>query len=40
MAWRTLQGYKTMHMISKGQVGSKEIESQVPFIDGLFGLAA
>ena len=39
-AWRTLQGYETMHMIRKGQVGAKEIESQVALIDGLFGLAA
>ena len=39
-AWRTLQGYETMHMIRKGQVGAREIESQVTFIDGLFGLAA
>jgi transposase-like protein len=39
-AWRTLQGYETMHMIRKGQVGAREIESQVAFIDGLFGLAA
>ncbi len=39
-AWRTLQGYETIHMIRKGQTGAREIESQVAFIDGLFGLAA
>ena len=39
-ARRTLQGYETMHMIRKGQLGAREIESQVAFIDGLFGLAA
>ncbi len=39
-AWRTLQGYETMHMIRKGQVGARGIQDQVQFIDGLFGLAA
>ncbi len=39
-AWRTLQGYETMHMIRKGQVGARGIQEQVQFIDGLFGLAA
>ena len=39
-AWRTLQGYETMHMIRKGQVGARGIQDQVKFIDGLFGLAA
>ena len=37
-AWRTLQGYETMQMIRKGQTGARE--SQVAFIEGLFGLAA
>jgi len=39
-AWQTLQGYEVMHMIRKGQTGAKDIESQVAFINGLFGLAA
>ena len=39
-AWRTLQGYETMHLIRKGQVGARGIQGQVKFIDGLFGLAA
>ncbi len=39
-ARRTLQGYETMHMIRKGQLGAREIESQVAFIEGLFSLVA
>ncbi len=39
-AWRTLQGYETMHMIRKGQVQGSGIQEQVKFIDSLFGLAA
>ncbi len=39
-AWRTLQGYETMHMIRKGQVQASGIQDQVKFVDGLFGLAA
>ncbi len=39
-AWRTLQGYETMHMIRKGQVQASGIQDQVKFIDGLFELAA
>ncbi len=39
-AWRTLQGYETMHMIRKGQIQVGGIQDQVKFIDGLFGLAA
>jgi transposase-like protein len=39
-AWRTLQGYETMHMIRKGQVEIGGIQDQVKFVDYLFGLAA
>jgi transposase, IS6 family len=42
-AWRTIQGYEVMHMISKGQIEDIEkgnIQAQNQFIDGLFGLAA
>ncbi len=39
-AWRTLQGYETMHMIRKGQVPAGGIQAQVKFVDSLFGLAA
>ncbi len=39
-AWRTLQGYETMHMIRKGQVQAGGIQDQAKFVDGLFGLAA
>ena len=39
-AWRTLQGYETMHMIRKGQVEIGGIEDQVKFVNSLFGLAA
>ena len=42
-AWRTIQGYETMHMIRKGQVEGVEkgnILGQNEFIAGLFGLAA
>jgi transposase-like protein len=39
-AWRTLQGYETMHMIRKGQVEIGGIQDQVKFVDSLFGLAA
>ena len=40
-AWRTIQGYETMHMIRKGQVEGIEkgnIQGQNQFIAGLFGL--
>ncbi len=39
-AWRTLQGYETMHMIRKGQVQASGILDQVKFVNSLFGLAA
>ncbi len=39
-AWRTLQGYETMHMIRKGQVQAGGVQAQVEFVDSLFGLAA
>ena len=42
-AWRTLQGYETMHMIRKGQmegVKKGDLKAQNAFIAGLFGLAA
>lgn len=42
-AWRTLQGYEIMHMISKGQirgVDKQNSQAQRQFINGLFGLAA
>jgi IS6 family transposase len=42
-AWRTLQGYETMHMISKGQVqgvDKGDSRQQVRFIASLFGVAA
>lgn len=42
-AWRTIQGYETMHMIRKGQMEGVEkgnIQGQNEFIAGLFGLAA
>jgi transposase, IS6 family len=42
-AWRTLQGYETMHMIRKGQVKGVAkgcITRQVRFIASLFGAAA
>jgi IS6 family transposase len=42
-AWRTIQGYETMHMIRKGQVERAQkgnIQGQNEFIAGLFGLAA
>jgi IS6 family transposase len=42
-AWRTIQGYETMHMIRKGQIEGVEkgnIQGQNEFIAGLFGLAA
>ncbi len=41
-AWRTIQGYETMHMIRKGQIRDIEkgnIRAQNQFIAGLFGLA-
>jgi transposase-like protein len=41
-AWRTLQGYETMHMIRKGQVQGvhkDETPSQAVFIAELFGVA-
>ena len=40
-AWRTIQGYETMHMIRKGQIeGIKKTDTlgQKQFINGLFGL--
>ena len=40
-AWRTIQGYETMHMIRKGQIKGTEkrdIQGQNEFIAGLFGL--
>jgi transposase, IS6 family len=42
-AWRTLQGYETMHMIRKGQVqgvDKGDSRQQVRFIASLFGVAA
>jgi hypothetical protein len=42
-AWRTIQGYETMHMIRKGQIRDIEkgnIRAQSHFIERLFGLAA
>jgi transposase-like protein len=42
-AWRTIQGYETMHMIRKGQIEGIEkgdIQAENQFIAGLFGLAA
>ena len=42
-AWKTLQGYETMHMIRKGQVqGVKrgDSPSQAAFIAELFGVVA
>ncbi|MGB3713584.1 MAG: IS6 family transposase [Candidatus Promineifilaceae bacterium] len=42
-AWRTIQGYETMHMIRKGRiagVGRGNIQAQNQFIAGLFGLDA
>ena len=42
-AWRTIQGYETMHMIRNGQIEGAEtrnIQGQNEFIAGLFGLAA
>ncbi|GHO50301.1 IS6 family transposase [Ktedonospora formicarum] len=41
-AWRTLQGFKVMHMIRKGQmkdVGKGDILSLVALISSLFGVA-
>ena len=41
-AWRTIQGYETMHMIRKGQIERAEkgnIQAQNQFIAVLFGLA-
>ncbi len=40
-AWRTIQGYETMHMIRKGQIEGAEKENitvQNQFIAGLFSL--
>ena len=42
-AWRTIQGYETMHMIRKGRIEGIErgdIQSQNQFIAGLLGLVA
>jgi transposase, IS6 family len=38
-AWRTLQGYETMHLIQKGQIEIGGIQEQVKFVDHLIGLA-
>jgi transposase, IS6 family len=41
-AWRTLQGYETMNMLRKGQIGGVEKRDnmkQVIFIASLFGVA-
>ena len=41
-AWRTIQGYETMHMIRKGQIEGVEkgnIQAQNQFIAELFDLA-
>ena len=41
-AWRTIQGYETMHMIRKGQIEGTDknnIQAQNKFIARLFGLA-
>ena len=40
-AWRTIQGYETMHMIGKGQIAGVEqenIRAQYPFVARLIGL--
>ena len=40
--WSTLQGYKAMNMIRKGQiqdVGKGSIKAQITFINSLFGVA-
>ncbi|MBC8123809.1 MAG: DDE-type integrase/transposase/recombinase [Gemmatimonadaceae bacterium] len=42
-AWRTIRGYEVMNMIRKGQIIGVEkgaIQSQVKFIEDMFGLAA
>jgi len=42
-ARRTITGYEARHMIMKGQivgVGKGEIQGQVRFVGGLFGVAA
>ena len=42
-AWRTIQGYETMHMIRKGQIEGVEkrnIGAQNQFMAELFGLVA
>ena len=42
-AWRTIQGYETMHMIRKGQIQEVEkrnIRAQNRFVAELFGLVA
>ena len=42
-AWRTIQGYESMHTIRKGQIEEirkGDIQAQNRFIAGLFGLAA
>ena len=42
-AWRTIQGYETMHMIRKGRIegiGKGDIQGQNQFISELFGLTA
>jgi IS6 family transposase len=42
-AWKTLQGYETMHMIRKGQISKilkNNIQNQAKFINSIFGVAA
>ena len=42
-AWRTIQGYETMHMIRKGQVRGvprSDVLAQVQFVQRVFGLVA
>jgi IS6 family transposase len=42
-AWRTLQGYESMHMLRKGQmhgVARGNVTGQISFIARLFGLVA
>ena len=40
-AWRTVQGYETIHMIRKGQIHNIEkgdVMGQISFINQIFGL--
>ena len=42
-AWGTIQGYKAMHMIRKGQarwVSGSDVRQQIQFINQLFDVAA